>query len=260
MERVTFIVTESGNRISCLLNPEHLVQRRSTGLRRPWAGSGPVTGGLLSDDVLLHTGGGRTEVDLDLLFDTELASVGQPVQPGQPEAEPIGDVRLITKQLWDLTENKSDRRDNARVDTLRMVWGKTVSFLAVVVSVAERLERFDSSGAPSRSFLRLRLRRVPDPAPPPVDPAAEGLPSSTELADIAQTAPPLSFHPALGRGVDAEGSQAGGERLDALASRYYSGRPWLWRLIAEANGLDDAPWAPPGVSLVIPEPPTEVTP
>lgn len=253
MERVTFIITSSGERVSCWLNPEHLVQRRTPGLRRPWAGSGPVTGALLSDDVLLHTGGGTTEIDLDLLFDAPLQNEGRPA-----EMPPITDVRVVTKQLWDLAENKTDRRDAARMDTLRMVWGKTVSYLAVVVSVAERLERFDPDGIPTRSFLRMRMRRVPDPAPPPVDPAAESLPSSEQLAALAETAPASDFHTGLGAEVAEDGTVIGGERLDELAARYYGNRPWLWRLIAEANGLDDAPFAPAGVSLVIPEPPAEV--
>jgi hypothetical protein len=255
MERVTFIVSDSGARIGCLLNPEHLVQRRQAGLRRPWSGSGPVTGAALSDDVLLHTGGGRTEVDLDLLFDTELASETQ-----TSDVPSVSDVRQLTKPLWDLAENRTDLRDRARIVTVRFVWGKAWNILAVVVSVAERLERFDSSGTPTRSWLRMRLRRVPDPAPPPVDPPTSGLPSHDELADFAQTAPARDFHTALGAEVDESGNMTGGERLDDLASRYYGGRPWLWRLIAQANGLDDAPWAPAGVSLVIPEAPAELTP
>jgi hypothetical protein len=254
MERVTFIVSSSRERITCWLNPEHLVHRRHAGLRRPLAGSGPVTGGLLSDDVLLHTGGGRTEIDLDLLFDTQLQNKGQAAG-----AAVATDVRMVTKQLWDLAENNTDRRDTARLDTMRMLWGRTVNHLVVVQSVAERLERFDESGTPSRSFLRLRLRRVPDPAPPPVDAIPSGLPSNAEQAAIAETARPREFHTGLGAEVAEDGTLTGGERLDDLASRYYGNRPWLWRLIAEANGLDNAPFAPAGAPLIIPEAPPEVT-
>jgi hypothetical protein len=255
MERVTFIVTSSGERISCWLNPEHLVQRRAAGVRRPWAGSGPVTGGLLTDDVLLHTGGGRTEIDLNLLFDTQLQNEGR-----AEGAASITDVRVVTKQLWDLAENNTDRRDVPRLDTMRMVWGKTVSYLAVVLSASERLERFDESGTSSRSLLRLRLRRVPDPASPPVDPATSSLPSNLELTTIAENAQPREFHTGLGAEVAEDDSLIEAEHLDGLASRYYGNRPWLWRLIAEANGLDNAPFAPAGIPLVIPEAPPEVTP
>ncbi|GAA2095499.1 hypothetical protein GCM10009841_06650 [Microlunatus panaciterrae] len=246
MERVTFIVTDSGNRITCLLNPEHLVQRRRAGLRRPMAATGPITGSALSDDVLLHTGGGRTEIDLDLLFDVSLA----------PETPPVTDVRQLTKPLWDLAENQEPSMDGARMTTVRFLWGKPWNVLAVVESVAERLERFDSGGTPTRSWLRMRLRRVPDPTPPAADPVPGTLPAGEELTTLAQAAEPQEIHNALSPGVGPDGSQTGGERLDELAARYYGGRSWLWRLIAAANGLDSAPWAPPGAALVIPEPPT----
>ena len=249
MELVTFLVTATGARITCLLNPEHLVQRRVAGLRRPWAGSGPVTGAGLSDDVLLHTGGGQTEIDLDLLFDTELAAARQTT-----EASAVTDVRDLTRPLWQLTENTTDSARPAP-STVRVLWGKPMNVLAVVVAVAERLERFDAGGTPSRSWLRLRLRRVPDPTPPPVEPDPASVPSGAQLTAAAETAPPMDYHTALGAELDADGTLRGGERLDTLAARFYPGRPWLWRLIAAANGLDSGPFAPAGVPLVIPEPP-----
>ncbi len=254
MERVTFIVSDTGARINCMLNPEHLVQRRTAGLRRPWSGSGPVTGAALSDDVLLHTGGGTMEIDLKLLFDTKLAG-----EPQTREAPAIADVRQLTKPLWDLAENRSDGSSAQRVHSARFFWGKDTTMLVVVVAVAERLERFDSGGTPTRSWLRMRLRRIPDPNPPAIEPAPESLPTSGQIADLAATAPARDVHVSLSAGTDEAGGPAGGERLDELASRYYQGRPWLWRLIAEANGLDDAPFAPPGASLVIPDAPA-VTP
>lgn len=262
MERVSFIVTATGARISCLLNPEHVVQRRTAGLRRPWAATGPVSGAMLTDDILLHTGGGTTEVDLDLLFDTELAG-----DRTTTEVSTFSDVRELTRPLWNLAENSTDGTTGASptgsggrtgpVGSVRFFWGDRWNFLCVVLAVAERLERFDASGAPSRSWLRLRLRRIPDPSPPPMDPVAGSSIDSATLAELAATAPAQDFHTTLGAGTDAEGGLIGAERLDELASRYYPGRPWLWRLIAAANNLDAPPWAPAGVSLVIPAAPTE---
>lgn len=255
MERVTFIVSETGARINCMLNPEHLVQRRYAGLRRPWSGSGPITGAGLSDDVLLHTGGGTTEIDLDLLFDTRLGG-----EPQTNDAPVITDVRQLTRPLWDLAENHREATGNRRASSARFFWGKENTQLVVVVAVAERLERFDSGGTPTRSWLRLRLRRIPDPNPPAIEPAPDSLPSPGQITEMAQTAPAREVHVALGAGADADGNLLGGERLDELASRFYEGRPWLWRLIAEANGLNDAPFAPAGAALVIPDAPPEVAP
>ena len=49
-------------------------------------------------------------------------------------------------------------------EEVRLVWGKTVNAGAVVIAVAERLEHFAPSGAPRRSWMSMRLRRVPDAA------------------------------------------------------------------------------------------------
>lgn len=252
MERVTFIVTDTNARISCLLNPEHLVQRRTAGLRRPYAGAGYLTATAASDDVLLHTGGGRTEIDLDLLFDVELAP---PRSTAEAPRNP--DVRELTRPLWELAENTGTPDDPRRTSSVRMFWGDHWNVLCTVVAVAERLERFDASGSPSRSWLRLRLVRIPDPTPPPLESPTDG-PTPEQLSAAAASAEVAAVHVALDHGRDAEGEQAGGERLDELAARYY-GQPWLWRLIAVANGLYDSVFAPPGAALVIPEAPAEAT-
>ena len=156
MERVTFLVADTGSRISCLLNPEKLVRRRLAGLRTAVSGSGVLAGPAASDDVLISTGGGRTELDLELLFDVELT-------PAQAAPAAAVDVRDLTKPLWDLAENGPTRTGPAAV---RFCWGLW-NVLCVVTAVAEQLERFDASGTPGRSWLTMRLVRVPDPIPAP---------------------------------------------------------------------------------------------
>ena len=95
--------------------------------------------------------------------------------------------------------------------------------------------------------MRLRLLRVN--VPPETETAAvsaQGLPGTAEDA--------IDVHQVLGAGA-APGeavTQAGpGQRLDELASRYY-GDASLWRLIAEANGIDDPLSVPAGQVLRIP--------
>ncbi len=259
MERVTFLCEDSGDRISCLLNPEDLVQRRSSGLRPQWSGSGPATGAGLTDEPLLHTGGGRTELDLELLFDTSLLAA--PTQ--------VGDVRDLTKPLWDLSENAFTAAGSL-VPAVRFVWGKAWNVLAVVVAVSERLERFDGGGAPSRSWMKVRLRRIPEPPIPPVDPPTGVLPVGDDLLTAAQAAPLQSLRTVLGGGAEpADSASAGGsgdpagpqvgERLDEIAAQAYQGAAWLWRWIAAANGLDSAPFVPAGTELAIPAAPGSVT-
>ena len=60
----------------------------------------------------------------------------------------------------ELAENVAALDGAARLRTVRLVWGKSWNVPAVVVAVAERFERFDASGSPQRSWLRLRLLRV----------------------------------------------------------------------------------------------------
>jgi len=95
VERVSFLVEATGTRLSCLLNPETLAVRRLAGVRPRQTASGALTGAELSDDPLLHTGGGRTEIDLDLLFDLSLGG-------GTVVAD---DVRDLTRPFWNLAEN-----------------------------------------------------------------------------------------------------------------------------------------------------------
>ncbi|MFP4514199.1 MAG: hypothetical protein ACLFRV_14740, partial [Acidimicrobiales bacterium] len=92
MERVAFLVEDTSERIDCLLNPESLEVSRLAGLRARGVPAGRVTGAGLADDPLHLTGGGRTEMALDLLFDTELEPA-----PGDPI-----DVRAHTRRLWQL--------------------------------------------------------------------------------------------------------------------------------------------------------------
>jgi hypothetical protein len=90
MERVTFLIERTGDRISCLLNPESLEARRTAGLARRRLASGSVLGNPRSDDPLIATGGGVTEYDLQLLFDVDLANEGRTQHPAiAPDAQPL---------------------------------------------------------------------------------------------------------------------------------------------------------------------------
>ena len=150
MERVAFLHEGSRARIGCLLNPECIVLRRHAGVAPRLSAGGLVTGTALTDDPLVHTGGGKTELDLDLLFDVSLA--GSSIQSD--------DVRDLTRPLWELAENQRIAKGYGKPPLVRFVWGKGWNIPGVVVAVAERLECFTSAGVPRRSWLRMRLRRI----------------------------------------------------------------------------------------------------
>lgn len=149
MERVAFLIEDTGVQLSCLLNPESVIVRRRAGLRPRQSGSGFISGHAGSDDALLFTGGGVTSIDLDLVFDVSLA--GSTIQSQ--------DVKKLTRPLWKLAETPQNA-DTNRPPYCRFIWGKSWNILCVVVSIAERFEAFNSVGEPGRSWLRMRLLRV----------------------------------------------------------------------------------------------------
>ncbi|HYP24486.1 MAG TPA: hypothetical protein VEV43_13005 [Actinomycetota bacterium] len=233
MERVAFLVEETGERLSALLNPESLVMKRRAGLRSRRGVSGQLTGTRLMDDPLLYTGGGATELQLDLLFDTFLA--------GEGASE---DVRDLTRPLWQLAENARSEGAYGRPPLVRFLWGKVWNYPGIVQAVAERVEQFAASGAPRRSWLRMRLLRSAEPPPPTA--AAPG-PGTLVLPRGGEVPPDnVMVHEVAGAGPDAPG-----ERLDAIAERYY-GNASLWRVIATFNGIGDPLHVPPGTLLRIP--------
>jgi len=240
MERVAFLLEPSGERIGALLNPETLVMRRFAGLRPRRALGGAVAGGGPMDDPLLFTGGGTTEMLLELLFDVSL--LGSSIQ--------TEDVRDLTQPLWRLAENSVTEGGFARPPRVRIVWGKRLNEPGVVASIAERLEHFTASGAPRRSWLSMRLLRV-DEASPEANPAL--VPASGLSAEELATLPPEAFeaHEVLGAGGAPGQPPVVGQRLDELAHQYY-GDPSLWRLVASLNGIADPMQVPSGTVLRMP--------
>jgi contractile injection system tube protein len=232
MERVSFVVESTGERLGCLLNPESLQVTRNAGVRRRRTTTGLLAGAGISDDPLLYAGGGQTDLVLDLLFDIGIA--GSTIQ--------TTDVRDLTRPLWDLAESTAASA-GAAPPVVRFLWGKSWNIPGVVTAVAERLEQFTPDGAPTRSWLRMRFVRVnesaaaeasmPQPATPPISPGA---------------GPEEVVHQVVGGGSDAPGS---GERLEDIAFLYY-GDPSIWRLIAEANDIVDPSSVAPGTVLRIP--------
>ena len=246
MERIAFLVEHTGARLACLLNPESLVIRRTAGVLPRYSTGGQLTSARLADDALLYTGGGRTELQLDLLFDVTLAGSSITTE----------DVGELTRPLSELAENSM--RDNGvrRPPLVRFVWGKSWNMLGVVTAVAERLEYFTPSGAPRRSWLRMRLLRVDDAS---VDQAVKPRPQTTVPHIGPETPIPpeqLRAYQVLGGSAarsDAAAGDRGGpaERLDEIAHRQY-GDPRYWRVIASVNNIDDPLRIPEGQILSVP--------
>lgn len=238
MERVAFLIEPEGTRLGALLNPESLVMRRVAGVRPRRSLGVPLTGSKLTDDPLLFTGGGTTELTLELLFDVTLAGSSLTSE----------DVRDLTRPLWQLAENAHADEGYGRPSLLRVVWGKVLNLACVVASVAERLEHFTDSGAPRRSWLSLRLLRVEDDVAQQAEAArvpSEGI----DAEQVAASLPPESFDT---QSVLSGGPDPGsGQRLDEIAWERYRD-PSMWRLIASLNGIDDPMRLDTGTVLRLP--------
>ena len=235
MERVAFLIEDSGERLGCLLNPESLVLRRQAGIQPRQSAGGLVTGAELADDQLVYSGGGRTELTLDLLFDVSLAGSSITSE----------DVRDLTGPLWQLAENTRPG-GYGRPPLCRFVWGKSWNLPGVVTAVAERLEVFTAAGVPRRSWLRLRMLRALEPVAAQRPPRAPQAPAELMSPGTLRAPEQTTMHELLG-GEAAEG----GERLDQLAYQYY-GDAAFWRELAALNGVDDPMHIPAGHLLEIP--------
>lgn len=257
MERAAFLIEDplrrsTGARLSCLLNPNTLVFRRVAGLRPRRSMAGVITQEGLRDDPLVQTGGGTTELRLDLLFDVNLPGTWLETVPSDPVAgDDERDVRDLTRPLWDLAENRLRAGVVAGPPRVRFIWGKVWDFPAVVAAVAERLESFTSLGIPQRSFLRLRLLRADDRVVPEISPPARlpGMPSTLE----PEPRSPLEVLP-LAEQPPAESYEtyvSPGHPLFLTAFRFF-GDPGLWSLLAQANPEVDPVFVPPGTVLRVP--------
>ncbi|MGC3955430.1 MAG: hypothetical protein QM804_14480 [Propionicimonas sp.] len=235
MERVAFLIEATGEQIYCLLNPETVVMTRSAGVEARQSSGGRLTGSGLADDPLLFTGGGRTELKLDLLFDIDLL-------PGHLQAS---DVRQLTRRIWALAENSAEVERQRRPPLVRLLWGQAWSIPGIVTEVAERFDRFATDGSPLRSWLRLSFVRVGTAAD------AEG----GEAWELAQRLPQIDLSAPAVKALEVvdEGTPPGpdddGDGTDALAtiaptrlglfSLEAFGNPFQWKALLAYNDIDD---------------------
>lgn len=239
MERVAFLVEQTNEMLTCLLNPETLVLRRVSGVRVRQSIGSLMTGAQLSDDPLLFTGGGRTELDLELLFDTQISGSSITTE----------DVRDLTGPLWNLSENIVGTDAYRQPPLVRLIWGRRWNIPGVIASISEHLDYFTSEGSPQRSWLKMRMIRVREinaPVPELPDQTVTEVPLEEIDLEAELAEENIRYHPVVE-----------GDRLDAIAFTYY-GNPSYWRLLASYNDVDTPFALTPGTILSIPPAPSVV--
>jgi hypothetical protein len=207
-----FLEIEGGAKVPCLYNPETL----SVGRRNNWV-SNPMPGKGVSQ--LKYAGASSGWMRLDLVFDTTADGTAVTTHTGKILA------------LMDVDPNlpgSDETTNNARPPTVTFHWGDLHSFTAVVQDLRLTFTYFSSSGTPLRAQMALELRQYEESQ-------AFGPQNPT-----SGTPKPQRTHRVLP-----------GETLDRISARYY-GDATRWRLLADANGLEDPLSVRPGSLLDVP--------
>lgn len=275
MERVAFLIDSTGERVFAMINPDELMFERQSGVRRRMSGSQPLASARRSDDAMIITGGGVTDLKLNLLFDVDLltrtssgfsqapdyrTNIYAPPSRGRapmsserddrasiPAAagpEPvITDVRTLSGPLWALAENVSDDQAVDGPPIVRFIWGAAWNIPCVAISVAERFDFFSQDGSPLRSWMRIHLRRINRPESPAV--SARRAPA---FAPPRQTASDLEESAAEALVIVDPVSSS---RPDLLCDNVY-GDTRLMHALLDYNDIDDFWSIEPGKILMTP--------
>ena len=204
--------------VTALFNPNSytIVKPVTWSVQRPDSASAGETQPLLNAPTLVFGGGGTRSLTFELMFDVTEAIDGQPVQ----------DVRAKTNAVVALTRIEPKKQ---RPPMCEVSWGPApvnsdFPFLGVITNLTQNFTLFRSTGEPVRAKLTVVMSEALD-----VD------------TDQRQTDPELTT-----RRVRR------GDSVTAIAAELY-GDSALWRVIAEANNLDDPRRLPIGRTLTIPK-------
>lgn len=207
-----FLEIEGGERVPCLFNPEMI----SVGRRNNWA-SDPMPG--KGVPTLRYTGADSGWMSLDLVFDT--------TDDGTAVTKYTGKLMNLMEVDKDLP-GTNETTNNARPPTVTFHWGDLHSFTSVVRDLDVTFTYFSSAGVPLRAQMHLLLRQY------------EGSRAFGPQNPTSGTPRPHRLH-----------RVQPGETLDRISAHYY-GDPTRWRLLANANGIEDPLGIRPGALLSIP--------
>lgn len=215
---------KSGNRVEgkkfkVLFNPNSYSITKTV-TWSPISATGPAsapTDRKVNAPTLFFGGGGSRSLSLELFYD-----VTEPVNDVASD-----DVRQETNKVVELTRIQKDLQ---RPPAVEITWGAAppassdFPFTGVVSNLTQRFTLFSSDGKPLRATLTVTVTEFLDP----------------EL-DQRQTDPEFTT-----RRIKR------GDTLSGIAAETYRD-PALWRLIAEANHLDDPRHLGVGRTLTIPK-------
>jgi hypothetical protein len=206
---------EGGSSLECWFNPSQYAITKSN----EWTLK-PIVGASLPAPQF--AGGHARRLSLDLLF----------------HADPTGDVTPATDALFGMMEVDTRlagaSRNQGRPPTVTFGWGTYRSFKAVCAELSVQFTLFRPDGTPTRAAAQVSLIQIEkDPRTPHAAPAPPQNPTTLATDHLAAHV------------------IRDGDSLASIAFEHY-GDPVHWRLIAEANGVDDPLRLARGHTLSIP--------
>jgi hypothetical protein len=207
-----FLTTEDNQQIPCLFNPSDLALNQANG----WAADIMPGKGV---PTLRYTGAASGKLRLTLFFDT--TDTGEAVTAYTSKIVGLMEVNANLP-------GSSPATNNARPPWVTFNWGDFHSFKSVVSALELTFEYFSSTGTPLRARANLTLTQYQeDMAFGPQNPTS-GTPKPHRTHRVQP-----------------------GETLDRIAAMHL-GDSTKWRMIAEANGIEDPLALRPGNLLAIP--------
>jgi hypothetical protein len=208
---------EGGDEINLLFNPtEYSITKGND-----WK-STPKKGTSLPE---LEFGGGKPrEIQVSLLLDQTLPNRGMSVQ----------DITDKLFKMMEVKEGAAAGAGDAVPPLVTFTWGQMIPFEAACTSLTVAFQLFEPNGSPIRADVKLALTQA--------KPATSATTNSTNRPQN----PTTRSTGGLGIRVVKDG-----DTLQSVAHEAY-GDPNRWRLIAEANGVDNPLHVRRGTALNLP--------
>jgi nucleoid-associated protein YgaU len=205
--------SEKGDEFKCLFNPAELTISKSNS----W--QAPEKKGANTHELTFQSGQPGT-LTFSMVLDT--TDNGDEVTK---HTDKLLELMKVDPQL----KGSDPKRNKARPPWVEFHWGALHSFKAVIERMQIKFTYFGSSGKPLRAKVDITLKQFNDKEHLPLQNPTSHTPTLHTMHRVVH-----------------------GETLDRIAATHYADST-RWRLIAEANAVDDPIDLPPGTLLVIPE-------
>jgi hypothetical protein len=212
------LIIDGGPEIKCYFNPTEYSVSKSN----DWTYA-KVTGTSLPDAVF--GGGAPRQMDLSLLLDQTLFT-------GQMTVQAATDALF---KMMEVPAGSSGGGTTAVPPMLQFVWGSVVGFKAVCTSLTVGYKLFRPSGEPIRAEVKLTLKQAET--------------ASTKSSNGANQGQNPTTRANAGFGVH---TVRDGDTLPSISYQTY-GDATRWRVIAEANGVDNPMHLRRGSALSLPK-------